>query len=214
MIESIRWNEQGLVPAIVQDADSGQVLMMAYMNRESLAQTLEIGQTVFWSRSRQELWHKGMTSGNTQDVVSIHADCDQDTLLVKVRPAGPACHTGAVSCFFNPLTADTHQFTQMDHVKESAMPGILKRVFDIIEDRKATPKPDSYTNHLLDAGEDEIVKKIGEEAVEVILAAKSQGDDRLAEELADLTYHCLVLLASKGMTPDDVAAELERRFNR
>lgn len=200
----LQWDERGLIPAIVQDAASGEVLMVAWMNAEALNRTQDSGQAWFWSRSRGELWHKGATSGNVMQVREIWADCDGDTLLLKVDPAGPACHTGARSCFFKRLDpAETQR---------PAQPGLfLHTLQSIIHDRKLRPQPNSYTVRLFAAGEDEIVKKVGEEAVEVILAAKAQGNERLISETADLLYHVLVLLACRGLTLSQVEAELARR---
>jgi phosphoribosyl-ATP pyrophosphohydrolase/phosphoribosyl-AMP cyclohydrolase len=202
----ILWDARGLVPAIVQDANTGQVLMLAYMNQESLNRTLETGQTWFWSRSRSELWHKGATSGNTQRVIEVRFDCDADTLLVRVEPAGPACHTGRPSCFFRRLP---------DQAEVGAPPpggGVLDELEAVISQRKAHPHPGSYTCRLLDAGPLHIVRKVGEEAVETIVAAQSEGDEQLVNELADLTYHVLVLLAARDLSWSDVEMELARRF--
>jgi phosphoribosyl-ATP pyrophosphohydrolase/phosphoribosyl-AMP cyclohydrolase len=202
----IKWSEQGLIPAIVQDSNTGQVLMLAYMNAESLQRTLETGQTWFWSRSRRELWNKGATSGNTQRVVEVRADCDADTLLVRVEPAGPACHTGQQSCFYRRLP---------DGAEVGAPPasgGVLAHLEAVIQDRKANPQPGSYTCQLLNDGLPRILKKVGEEAVEVLIAAQSEGDQRLVSELADLTYHALVLLAASDLTWSDVDTELAGRF--
>jgi phosphoribosyl-ATP pyrophosphohydrolase/phosphoribosyl-AMP cyclohydrolase len=202
----IRWDDQGLVPTIIQDADTGQVLMLAYMNRESLERTLETRETWFWSRSRGELWPKGATSGNTQRVIEIRYDCDADALLVLVEPAGPACHTGQQSCFFRRL--DSQQEVEV------AFPSsrVLSDLWAVIQDRKAHPQPGSYTCQLHDAGQPRILQKVGEEAVEVIVSAQSEGDERLVSELADLTYHTLVLLAARDLSWSDVEAELARRF--
>jgi phosphoribosyl-ATP pyrophosphohydrolase/phosphoribosyl-AMP cyclohydrolase len=186
----IRWDDRGLAPAIVQDAATGQVLMLAYVNQESLRLTLERGETWFWSRSRGELWHKGATSGNTQRVVEVRYDCDADTLLILVEPAGPACHTEAAPS------------PEWD----------ISRLWSVIQDRKANPRPGSYTCQLLDGGLPRILKKVGEEAVEVIVAAQAEGDERLVSELADLTYHALVLLAARDLSWADVEGELARRF--
>jgi phosphoribosyl-ATP pyrophosphohydrolase/phosphoribosyl-AMP cyclohydrolase len=205
-MQEIKWNAQGLVPAIVQDANTHQVLMLAYMNETSLQRTLETGETWFWSRSRGELWHKGATSGNRQRVVEIRYDCDADTLLVRVEPAGPACHTGQQSCFYRRLP---------DGIEVGAPPTsgqVLPHLEAVIQDRKAHPRPDSYTCQLLDAGLPRILKKVGEEAVEILVAAQSEGDERLVSELADLTYHVLVLLAARGLSWANVEAELARRF--
>lgn len=202
----IRWDEQGLAPAIVQDAHTGQVLMLAYMNQVSLEQTLQTGETWFWSRSRSELWHKGATSGNTQRVVDVRYDCDADTLLVRVEPAGPACHTGRQSCFYRRLPGQE---------EVEALPsagGVLAHLEAVIHDRKVNPRPESYTCQLLAAGQPRILKKVGEEAIEAIVAAQSEGDERLLSELADLIYHALVLLAARDLSWGDVENELARRF--
>ncbi len=190
----IKFDDNGLVPVVVQDAGTDRVLMVAWMNEEALQRTQETGQAHFWSRSRQELWRKGATSGNTMDVREILVDCDADTLLLRVDPAGPACHTGRESCFYRKL-----------------QPSVLETLFAIILDRQANPRPGSYTVRLLEAGEDEILKKVGEEAMEVILAAKGQGDRRLIAEIADLVYHLLVLLAARGLSLADVEDELAHR---
>ena len=205
MVE-VNWNAQGLAPAIVQDADTGQVLMLAYMNEESLQRTLQTGETWFWSRSRGELWHKGATSGNTQRVVDMRYDCDADTLLLRVEPAGPACHTGQHSCFYRHLS---------DGEEVGAPPAssqVLPHLESVIRDRKANPQPGSYTCQLLDAGLRRILKKVGEESIEILIAAQSEGDERLVSEVADLTYHVLVLLAARDLDWSDVEAELARRF--
>lgn len=201
----IKWDEQELVPAIVQDASTGQVLTLAYMNQASLERTLETGESWFWSRSRGELWHKGATSGNTQQVLEIRYDCDADALLLRVEPAGPACHTGHQSCFYRCLS---------DQARVKRTPpsdGIMARLEAVIRDRKANPRPGSYTRQLLDAGLPRILKKVGEEAIEVIVAAQNESDERLVSELADLTYHALVLLAARDLPWADVEAELARR---
>ena len=202
-LTEIRWDERGLVSAVVQDDRTHRVLMLAYMNADALARTLQSGETWFWSRSRRELWHKGATSGNRQRVTGIHYDCDGDALLVRVDPLGPACHTGRTSCFHNPLAGSS----------EAGFPdeGVLNRLWSVIQDRRTHPKEGSYTNALLSAGEARILKKLGEEAIEVIVAAQSEGDDRLVSELADLTYHALVLLASRGLCWEDVEAALAHR---
>jgi phosphoribosyl-ATP pyrophosphohydrolase/phosphoribosyl-AMP cyclohydrolase len=202
----IKWNEQGLVPAVVQDADTRQVLMLAYMNRASLERTLETGESWFWSRSRGELWHKGATSGHTQRVIEIRYDCDADALLLRVAPAGPACHTGRSSCFYRRLP------DQIEAGELLPSGGVLAHLEAVIRERKLDPRPGSYTCQLLDAGLPHILKKIGEEAIEVIVAAQSEGDERLASELADLVYHTLVLLAARDLSWADVEAELARRF--
>lgn len=201
----IAWNADGLVPAIVQDVRTGTVLMLAYMNEESLQRTLDTGLATYWSRSRKTLWQKGETSGHVQRVRAISYDCDADALLLRVEQEGPACHTGAYSCFFNalvPLLEDGN-----------AAPGsaVLQELFQTILDRKAHPKEGSYTNYLLDKGVEKICKKVGEEASESIIAAVKGNNDELRYEVADLFYHVLVLLADRGMTPEDIYAELGKR---
>jgi phosphoribosyl-ATP pyrophosphohydrolase/phosphoribosyl-AMP cyclohydrolase len=200
----LTFDDRGLIPAVVQDAATGEVLMVAWMNEEALRLTQETGQAHFWSRSRQELWHKGATSGNVMNVREIQVDCDADTLLVQADPAGPACHTGERSCFYRQLGAPS-----ADVGFRAAR--ILDELFAVILDRQTSRPAGSYTAYLLDAGEDEILKKVGEEAMEVILAAKGQGDGRLVAEMADLIYHLLVLLAARGLSLEVVRGELARR---
>lgn len=207
-ISNLRFDQRGLVPAIVQDEASGDVLMVAWMNAEALRLTRETGQAHFWSRSREELWHKGATSGNFMNVRQILVDCDADTLLLKVDPEGPACHTGKRSCFYRRLD---FPFSPLSTERHEEPADILRLLFEVILDRQTNRPPGSYTVKLLDGGEDEILKKIGEEAMEVILAAKGQGDERLVAEMADLAYHALVLLAERGLSPADVKAELAQR---
>lgn len=183
----------GLIPAIVRDARSGAVLTLAYMNEESLQKTIETGETWFWSRSRNELWHKGTTSGNTQRVVHIAPDCDRDALVVTVEPRGAACHTGAASCFPD-------------------VPSLfLDRLMTTLRDRHATRPAGSYSASLFDAGRDRILKKIGEEATEVVIAAKGQGRERMISEIADLVFHLSVLMVDEGLDWPDVAEELAKR---
>jgi phosphoribosyl-ATP pyrophosphohydrolase/phosphoribosyl-AMP cyclohydrolase len=204
----ISWNEDGLVPAVVQDVATREVLMLAYMNREALERTLETGESWFWSRSRAELWHKGSTSGHRQRVVEIRYDCDADALLLGVEPAGPACHTGEQSCFYRHLPAGP--------AADAILPpgSVLPRLEAIIHDRKTNTRPGSYTCQLLAAGLHRLAQKVGEEAIEVLLAAQGEADERLSSEVADLVYHLLVLLAARGLTWTDVEAELARRFNQ
>lgn len=184
---------QGLLPAIVRDARSGAVLMLAWMNEESLARTLSERETWFWSRSRRELWHKGATSGATQRVVSIATDCDRDALLVDVEPQGPACHTGGASCF------------------EDVPPQFLAHLMATLRDRNATRPEGSYSAKLFDRGRAKILKKVGEEASEVIIAAASEGRERVVSEVADLLFHLSVLLVSENLDWSDVFAALEAR---
>ena len=197
-VDEIHFDERGLVPAIVQDAATREVLTLAYMNRESLARTLETNQTWFWSRSRNELWHKGETSGNTQEVVKIAPDCDRDAVIVLVNPAGPACHTGAVSCF------DTG-------TQQPALGALLDQLYELIQSRERERPSGSYTTYLFEAGLDKILKKVGEESAETIIAAKNDDDTRLTAESADLVYHLLVLLVARGVSLNSVAHELVRR---
>ncbi|HSL53443.1 MAG TPA: bifunctional phosphoribosyl-AMP cyclohydrolase/phosphoribosyl-ATP diphosphatase HisIE [Pyrinomonadaceae bacterium] len=196
--DEIRFDERGLIPAIVQDAATREVLTLAYMNRESLARTLETKQTWFWSRSRNELWHKGQTSGNTQEVINVALDCDADAIIVLVKPAGPACHTGAVSCF------DTGAQPQV-------LGPVLGQLYELIERRARERPPGSYTTYLFAEGLDKILKKVGEESAETIIAAKNDDDARLTAETADLLYHLLVLLVARGVSLDNIAQELASR---
>ena len=207
-----KWNEQGLVPAIVQDARTGEVLMVAWMNAEAWRLTQETGETHFWSRSRQTLWHKGETSGNVQRVVEIRLDCDADTVLLRVEPAGPACHTGERSCFFTVVGDRSSDARRAGSQRsEVGSPAILDQLYQVILDRKRTAPAGSYTARLFESGLQEISKKVGEESVEVIVAALGQSDERLVSETADLFYHTLVLLAARGVSLARVEAELEKR---
>jgi len=200
-VDQVRFGAQGLVPAVVQDASSGRVLSVAYMNRDALERTLAEGQTWFWSRSRGELWHKGATSGNRQRVRGVVADCDADALLVLVDPEGPACHTGARTCFFTQLAgAHDEPFAALADLAET------------VAARAAEADPDrSYTASLLARGIDTVCKKVGEEATEVVLAAKGVERDQVIYESADLLYHLTVLWQASGVRPEEVAAELARR---
>lgn len=199
-IEELKFDEKGLIPAIVVDAQTKDVLTLAYMNKESLRITLEKQKTCFWSRSRGELWLKGETSGNYQHVVSITADCDKDALVVKVEKDGPACHTGSESCFFNPLyiNEEKHEFS-------------LRGLYDLLLERKAQMPQGSYTTYLFEKGLDKILKKVGEESTEVIIAAKAQDKAETIYEIADLAYHVMVLMVQAGITVDDVQKELASR---
>ncbi len=199
-IEELKFDEKGLIPAIVVDATTKDVLTLAYMNEESLRITLDEKKTCFYSRSRQELWRKGETSGNYQHVVAITADCDKDALVVKVEKDGPACHTGAESCFFNPLYIDEekHEFS-------------LRGLYELLMDRKRTLPEGSYTTYLFEKGLDKILKKVGEECTEVIIGGKAEDKKETIYEIADLTYHVLVLMAQMGITVEEVEAELASR---
>ncbi|AZR74916.1 bifunctional phosphoribosyl-AMP cyclohydrolase/phosphoribosyl-ATP pyrophosphatase [Anoxybacter fermentans] len=195
----------GLIPAIIQDWKSKRVLMLAYMNRESLELSLKTGETWFFSRSRQKLWHKGETSGNVQKIKAISYDCDKDTLLVEVIAEGPACHTGEDSCFYRQLAGEKSSLT----VNE-----VISSLFTLIQDRKTNPVEGSYTNYLFKEGLDKILKKVGEETAEVIIGAKNQSKEEFIYEMADLVYHLLVLTAEMGCRPEDIAEELARRFKK
>lgn len=200
-VDAIRYNDQGLVPAIVQDYLDGTVLMMAWMNAESLQKTLETSETWFWSRSRQELWHKGETSGHLQKVQTIRYDCDSDALLISVEQVGDvACHTGERSCFHN-----------VDGTVEAPPADMLSQVFAVIQARQAHPNPDSYTCKLLSGGDNKILKKIGEEAAEVVMACKDDDGDAIAGEVADLFYHTLVALAHHRVDLKNVYQKLQER---
>ena len=204
-INELKYDENGLIPAIVVDAGSGAVLTLAYMNKESLKISIDEGRTCFWSRSRKELWRKGETSGNVQRIVSIKADCDRDALTVTVNKDGPACHTGADSCFNDDV------FGAGAGGGEGATPFTLDTLYGIIEDRKTNPKQGSYTTYLFEKGIDKILKKLGEESTEVIIAGKSGDKAETIYEIADLAYHVMVLMAQMGITNDDVKKELESR---
>ncbi|WP_342535078.1 bifunctional phosphoribosyl-AMP cyclohydrolase/phosphoribosyl-ATP diphosphatase HisIE [Lysinibacillus sp. FSL K6-1151] len=201
MIENIRFDEKGLVTAVVQDANTKEVLTVAYMNKESLAKTIESGETWFYSRSRQELWHKGATSGHRQQVVSIKADCDQDALVVEVLPAGPACHNGTTSCF----TEVIQQNEQIGSVD------IIAKLVRVIAKREQEMPEGAYTTYLFDKGIDKICKKVGEEATEVVIGAKNRDVEEVKWEAADLIYHLLVLLQEQKVSIYDVLHVLEKR---
>ena len=199
-VNDLKFDEKGLIPAVVVDSVSKKVLTVAYMNRESLEITMEKGLTCFYSRSRQELWLKGETSGNYQHVVSITADCDNDALVVVVEPDGPACHTGAESCFHNPLW-------ESESLKEFSLEGLVK----LIEGRKKEKTEGSYTTYLFEKGLDKILKKVGEECTEVIIAAKGDDKRETIYEIADLAYHTLVLMIQMGISLEDIHRELASR---
>lgn len=201
----IRLDERGLVPAIVQDAETGQVLMLGYMNPTSIQRTVEGGRVWFYSRSREELWQKGETSGNYLNFKEAHVDCDGDAILIKAEPEGPTCHTGVQSCFFTPLTGDP----EYEHQQKGS--GILEELFATIQQRKSDRPEGSYTVKLLDGGVTRIAQKVIEEAGESALAAATGNKEELAGELADLLYHTLVMLAASDMGPEEVWAELRAR---
>lgn len=212
-IEQLKFDAHGLMPAIIQDSETGEVLMMAYMNRESMARTLATGTTWFYSRSRGKLWQKGETSGHYQYVKEAYYDCDADTLLFKVAQVGEACHEGYRSCFHYDLKAGQSVGTPAADpaVIYGAGPAILNELFQVIADRQLNPRDGSYTTYLFEKGQDKILKKVGEEAAETIIASKNHSKEELVYEMADLWYHCLVLLASHGFAPGDVFAELAKR---
>lgn len=199
-IDNIRFDENGLIPAIVQDYYSKQVLTLAYMNRESLEITMGEGKTCFYSRSRRELWRKGETSGNFQQVVSITTDCDQDALVIEVIKDGPACHTGEESCFFQPVyqSEEVGAFSYED-------------LYRMLEDRKKNPREGSYTTYLFEKGKDKILKKIGEESTEVIIGAAKNDRSETLYEIADLAYHVMVLMVEEGIPMKELARELADR---
>jgi phosphoribosyl-ATP pyrophosphohydrolase/phosphoribosyl-AMP cyclohydrolase len=207
-LDELRWSADGLIPAVVQETETGEVLMLAWMDRGALEATIETGLGHFWSRSRQKLWRKGETSGHAQHVDGIYADCDRDTLLLQVHQDGVACHTGARTCFFTRLS-DGAAGAPGASTGGPAMLEVLERV---LQSRKVAPPPGSYVAGLLARGEGQICRKIGEEASEVIVAALGgEGDDRVVSELADLWFHSLVLLAARGIPLRRVFGELQRR---
>ncbi|HQL37119.1 MAG TPA: bifunctional phosphoribosyl-AMP cyclohydrolase/phosphoribosyl-ATP diphosphatase HisIE [Bacillota bacterium] len=205
LIDDIKFDEKGLVPAIVQDYKTGEVLMQAYMNRESLIKTLETGRSWFYSRSRKELWEKGATSGSIQLVKEIFYDCDGDSLLLKVEQAGAACHTGNRSCFYRSL--------RKAEGSEGAVNigEIVERLYDIVGDRRKNPVEGSYTCYLFNKGIDKICKKIGEEGTEVVIAAKNRSKEEAVYEISDLIYHLTVLMNYMGVTYEDIGIELMKR---
>lgn len=198
--DGLQYDDQGLIPAIVQDATTGQVLMLAYMNEEALTKTLDMKETWFYSRSRQCLWHKGATSGNRQLVQRITVDCDKDTLLVEVRPVGPACHTGRKTCFSDVI-----------YEENASTRTIIDELVEQIKERAQQPKEGSYTSYLLREGIDKVLKKVGEESSEVIIGAKNADHEELTSELADLLYHTLVLMEIRDVSITDVKEQLARR---
>ena len=203
----MKFNEQGLIPAIVQHARSGEVLMLGYMNQEALARTYATGLVTFWSRSRGELWQKGATSGNTLHLVEVRTDCDRDTLLVLAEPQGPTCHTGARTCFSSPPGSP-----EPPEASSAPASAVLVRLADLVARRQAEQPEGSYTVRLLNGGVDRIAQKIGEEATEVVIAAMKGDQDELRSELADLIYHTIVLLEHQGLSLDDIWRELEQRY--
>lgn len=203
----IKFDEKGLVPAVIQDATTGKVLMLAYMNAVSLQRTVETGYTWFWSRSRHELWNKGATSGNVQKVVDIKYDCDGDSLLLQVKQTGSACHTGEYSCFHNILWRENN----LPAVNGQITSAILNELYDVIQQKRIHGGEKSYTKYLFTSGQDKILKKVGEEAAETIIASKNNNNGEVVYEMSDLWYHCLVLLAYHNISPSELLAELGSR---
>ena len=202
--DDFKKNPEGLVPVIAQDYRTGEVLMMAYMNEEAYEQTIRTGRMTYFSRSRGELWLKGETSGHYQYVKSLTADCDKDTLLAKISQVGAACHTGARSCFFN-------EILKKEYEEETNPLQVFEEVFDVIKDRKLHPKEGSYTNYLFDKGIDKILKKLGEEATEIVIAAKNPGANEVKYEISDFLYHMMVLMAEKDISWEEITTELANR---
>ena len=232
--EELKFDRDGLIPAVIQDAESGEVLMLAYMNREAVAKSLETGVTHFWSRSRQKLWRKGETSGHVQTIVNSYYDCDADTLLFQVEQTGAACHTGHHSCFYRGIDKEHGGIAVSDKTKKpdnaaedgeayeaSKVPeaasnkaAILKELYDVVTERRDHPREGSYTNYLFTKGLDKILKKVGEESAEVIIAAKNRSREEVTYEVSDLIYHLTVLLVEQGVTLDDIYTELRKRRPR
>jgi phosphoribosyl-ATP pyrophosphohydrolase/phosphoribosyl-AMP cyclohydrolase len=218
-IEDVKFDERGLIPVVVQDARTRQVLTLAYMNAESLQKTLATGETWFWSRSRSSLWHKGETSGNTQRVLGVRLDCDNDAVMVLVVTNGPACHTGAESCFHHQIQGDESLVPYALVAGSQATPTanysglteVLVRLYALVESRNRERPEGSYTTYLFNEGLDKILKKVGEESAETIIAAKNDDRSALVKETADLLYHLVVLLVERGVKLEDVGEELMRR---
>lgn len=206
-VNTLKFDANGLIPAVVQNIETNEVLMLAYMNADTIKQTVETGRTTFWSRSRQEVWVKGATSGNYMYVKEIRTDCDCDSLVLLVNPAGPACHTGNRSCFFRKV----ENGALTEDAEPKAKTDAFAREQAVIIDRKKNPEDGSYTNYLFGKGEDKILKKVGEEAAEVVIAGKNRDKDEIAYETADLIYHLTVMLVDNGMTWEDIYAEMEKR---
>jgi phosphoribosyl-ATP pyrophosphohydrolase/phosphoribosyl-AMP cyclohydrolase len=227
-IADLNFDEHGLIPTIVQDASTRDILTLAFVNRESLEQTLETGETWFWSRSRNKLWHKGETSGNTQRVVEVRLDCDQDAIVVLVEPAGPACHTGELTCFHNAIEAVAQdpessvqgafetKFASHKEKPQRAenLGSMLAELYSVIEHRERARPEGSYTTYLFNEGLDKILKKVGEESAETIIAAKNQDPEPFTAEVSDLLYHLLVLLVARGVSLNQVGEELARRRDK
>jgi len=205
----LKLNEKGLIPAIIQDAASGKLLMMAWMNLDTLRMTRESGYTHFYSRSRNEVWKKGETSGNTQKVKKIFYDCDADTILIMVDPAGPACHTGKESCFFSEIAPDD-SIVEAD--REKADENMLSKVYQVIQQRKRERPKGSYVAELFEKGESTILSKVGEESTELVIACKNRNEEEIVHEAADLWFHTLVAMAQYDVPPEKIFEELKKRF--
>jgi phosphoribosyl-ATP pyrophosphohydrolase/phosphoribosyl-AMP cyclohydrolase len=210
-IKDLRFDKNGLIPVVVQDAENGQVLMLAYTNKESIEKTLSTGRTHFWSRSREKPWSKGEESGNIQEVKNIFLDCDQDTILVLVNQKGVACHTGKRSCFFRTIEGIEESAPAFGTIRSGRT---LEEVYQVIEDRKRNPREGSYVSGLFKSGLDRILKKLGEEAGETIIAAKNENRDEIIYEIADLWFHSIIALAHFEITLKDIYEELGKRFNK
>lgn len=215
IVKELKFGNDGLIPVVVQDFQTSEVLMVAYMNKEALDKSIETGMAHYWSRSRNKLWLKGETSGHFQYIKSISIDCDGDALLIKVEQKGGACHTGNYSCFYRNLKDGSfvekkpHDFDAFEVYKNKSI--ILKELYDIIADRVVNIKPGSYTNYLLEKGIDKILKKVGEETSEVIIAAKNNSKEEIRYEIADLIYHLMVLIVERGLTLEEIFDELRSR---
>ena len=207
IINILKFDSRGLIPAVVQNIETSEVLMVAYMNADTIRKTAETGRATFWSRSRAEEWVKGETSGNYMYVREIRVDCDCDCLILLVNPAGPACHTGNRSCFFRKV----EDGKLVEDKNEPLHSDIFAREQAVVTDRKKNPEEGSYTNYLFDKGEDKILKKVGEEAAEVVIAGKNRDKDEISYEVADLIYHLTVMLVDNGMTWEDIYKEMEKR---
>ena len=207
LINTLKFDASGLIPAVVQNIETNEVLMVAYMNADSIKQTLETGRATFWSRSRQEVWVKGDTSGNYMYVKEVRVDCDCDCLVVLVNPAGPACHTGNRSCFFRKI----EDGKLVEDAKEQTKTDVFAREQAVVMDRKEHPEEGSYTNYLFDKGEDKILKKVGEECTEIVIAAKNPDKEEIKYEISDFLYHMMVLMVEKGVSWEEITKELVKR---
>ena len=213
-IKNLKYDSNGLIPAIIQDWKNGDVLMHAYMNEESLKKTIETGYTHFWSRSRGKLWKKGETSGNEQIVKEISYDCDNDTLLIKAEQKGVACHTGNRSCFYSKLTQGVIPSEARNLEVETFSGNVIDKIYEVILDRKRNLRESSYVSSLFKSGRDKILKKIGEEASEVVIGSKNDKKEEIIYEIADLWFHSLVLLGYHDITPEEIYKELQKRFGK